>query len=72
MKTFLQHAKEKNWDLSIDENRVRTGIHTAMPKGYVRSQYPDAYFYPYIGTAPLDLKHLDQDVKDKAPPDDAP
>lgn len=72
MKTFLKWAEAKRLPLpALDENRVRSGIHYAMPSGYVRSQYPDAYFYPYIGTAPLDLKNLEK-VKDKAPPDNAP
>lgn len=70
MKSFLDWAKEKNH--TFIENIYRTGIHTAMPRGYVRSQYPDAYFYPKIGTAPLDLQNQDRDVKDKAPSDDAP
>lgn len=68
MKSFRQWAKDKNFDLSFIENTKRGGIHTAYPSGYVRSQYPDAYFYPISATAPLDLKNLSK-VKDVAPKD---
>jgi len=72
MKNFIQWCKDQKLELPIDENKIRTGIHTAMPSGYVRHEYPDAYFYPTIGTAALDLQNLRQKVKDKAPPDNAP
>lgn len=72
MKTFFQWAKDKNHELPVMEKTLRTGIHTAMPSGYIRSQYPDAYFAPVISTAELDLQNLKKFVKDKAPPDGAP
>lgn len=61
MKTFIDWAKERA--PAMLENTKRTGIHAAYPKGYVASQYPDAYFYPIIATAPLDLDNLKK-VKD--------
>ena len=54
------------------EKTIRTGIHTAMPTGYIQHQYPDAYFMPTSGTAALDLQNLRNKVKDKAPPNNAP
>lgn len=69
MRTFLQWAKANKKNLV--EDKIRTGIHTAMPKGYVQHEYPDAYYYSHIGTAPLDLQNLKK-VKDVAPSDNAP
>jgi len=71
MKTFFQWAKDKNHEIPVMEKTLRTGIHTAMPKGYIQSQYPDAYFAPVAATWKLDLDNLSK-VKDKAPPDGAP
>lgn len=73
MKTFLQWAQENKRDVMFDEKTIRTGIHpAAMPRGYIRSQYPDAYFMAGLATAALDMKQQDTEVKDKAPPDGAP
>jgi hypothetical protein len=72
MKTFFQWAKDKKYEIPVMEKTLRTGIHTAMPRGYIRSQYPDGYFAPVIGTWELDLKNQDKFVKDKAPSDGAP
>jgi hypothetical protein len=72
MKNFFQWAKENKKELPISEDKLRTGIHTAMPTGYVRHEYPDAYFYAHSATAALDLQNLKAKVKDKAPPNDAP
>jgi len=72
MKTFFQWAEDKKYELPILEKTLRTGIHTAMPTGYIRSQYPNAYFAPTAGTWDLDLQNLNKFVKDKAPPDGAP
>jgi len=73
MRTFMQWAKEKHPELEqmVKENKIRTGLHTAFPSGYVRHEYPDAYYYPHIATAPLDLQNA-KGVKDKAPSDEAP
>ena len=71
-KTFYQWAKDNDRDLSfVTENKIRTGIHTAMPSGYVSHEYPPAYFASHIATAYLDLKNREK-VKDKAPSDNAP
>lgn len=72
MKKFLEWAKANNRDLSfLQENKIRTGIRPAYPSGYVRHEYPDAYYYPHSATAALDLQNSEK-VKDKAPPNDAP
>jgi hypothetical protein len=42
---------------TTSENATRTGIRPAYPEGYLRSQYPDAYFAPTSATAYLDLKN---------------
>jgi hypothetical protein len=72
MKTFLQWAKDNSRDVMFSEKSIRTGIHYPMPKGYIRSQYPDLYFPPGLATADLDMKNQDKLVKDKAPSDGAP
>lgn len=63
IKTFLQWAEEKNFDLSfiseqppakatVDEKQARAGIaHWAYPDGYVRGHYPDNYFMPRAADA---------------------
>lgn len=68
MKTFLQWAEEKGFDVApvvtdtgnskkaTGENRIRTGITANYPDAYVRAQYPDTYYPPHKATAPLDLK----------------
>lgn len=69
MKTFLQWAEEKGFDVSLPvvtdtsakekttgENRMRTGVTHNYPDAYVRGQYPDLAFPPTKGTAVLDLK----------------
>lgn len=72
MKSFSQWAKDNQLDLpELSEDTKRGGIHTAYPSGYIRSQYPDAYFAPGSATAYLDLKNASK-VKDKAPSDSAP
>lgn len=72
MKNFLQWAEENKKELPpLSEDKIRGGIHTAYPSGYVRNQYPDAYFYSHSATAALDLQNQKK-VKDKAPPDNAP
>jgi hypothetical protein len=71
MKTFFQWAEANKLKLPISEDRIRTGLHTAMPSGYVASQYPDGYYMSHYATAALDLQNRKK-VKDKAPPDDAP
>jgi len=48
---FIEWAKQNSLDLpEINENQTRSD-------GYVRSQYPDAYFAPTSATAFLDLKN---------------
>lgn len=42
---------------STDENTHRAGVSQEYPSGYVRNQYPDAYFAPTVATAYLDLKN---------------
>lgn len=39
------------------ENTKRAGLSQEYPSGYVRSQYPDAYFAPIVATSYLDLKN---------------
>lgn len=69
MKTFLQWAEDRGYDLSIvtdaepsekatGENRIRTGLSPNYPAAYASGQYPDGYFPPYKATAALDLKNL--------------
>ncbi len=50
---------------TVDENTKRAGLSQEYPSGYVRSQYPDAYFAPVVATAYLDLKNAKgkKDVK---------
>ncbi len=71
MKTFVQWAKDSKFDLPLSEDKIRGGIHTAYPSGYVRHEYPDAYYTSHSATALLDLMNAKK-VKDKAPPDGAP
>lgn len=73
MKTFVQWATNNKLTLPIvvsEHAAKRAGISGHYPSGYLRSQYPDAYFAPISATAYLDLKQA-KGVKDKAPPDSA-
>jgi hypothetical protein len=74
MKTFVQWAKEvKKEEFQVDENKIRTGLRPYYPSGYVRHEYPDAYYYSHSATAPLDLQNAKSGAfKDKAPTDEAP
>lgn len=71
MKSFVQWAKDiKKEEFKVDENKIRTGIKGAYPSGYVRHEYPDAYYYSHSATAAIDLQNA-RSVKDKAPPNNA-
>lgn len=77
MKTFVQWATENKITLpvvvsDVDEHAAyRAGVRPQYPSGYLRSQYPDAYFAPITATAFLDLKNSEK-VKDKAAPANTP
>lgn len=49
------------------ENTKRAGLSQEYPPGYVQSQYPDAYFAPYVATAYLDLKNQKSNNRKPAP-----
>jgi hypothetical protein len=67
MKTFLQWAEEKKYDLSLvvdaepaagtqqDENGRRTALNPLLPNGYGRNQLPDAAWAGRKATWKLDL-----------------
>jgi hypothetical protein len=67
MKTFLQWAEEKKYDLSLvvdaepntgtqqDENGRRTALNPLLPVGYGRNQLPDAAWAGRKATWKLDL-----------------
>lgn len=57
MKDFLAWCNKRNLPLpAIGESATqRQGLSQEYPAGYVRSQYPDAYFAPITATAYLDL-----------------
>ena len=62
---FIKWCQSKKLPLpSTDENTHRAGLSQEYPSGYVRSQYPDAYFAPTVATAYLDLKNAKK-VKDR-------
>jgi len=71
MKTFVQWAEAKKYDLPLMERGLRTGLHYPMPTGYVKAHYPDGYPMPSLATATQDIKNFSQ-YKDKAPSDEAP
>jgi len=48
---------------TTSENSTRTGVKPQYPDGYVRSQYPAAYFAPTSATAYLDLKNSKKNKK---------
>lgn len=56
---FVNWCRAENLPLpaTTSENTKRAGISQEYPDGYVRSQYPDAYFAPISATAYLDLKN---------------
>lgn len=59
---FIKWCESNKLSLpTVDENTKRAGLSQEYPSGYVRSQYPDAYFAPVVATAYLDLKN----AKDK-------
>lgn len=62
MINFLNWCQEKSLPLpaEVSENTKRAGTSQEYPDGYVRSQYPDAYFAPYSATAYLDLKNAEK------------
>ena len=71
MLDFIQWCESKSLPLpNISENTHRSGIRPQYPEGYVRSQYPNAYFAPTSATAFLDLKNARSgkfsSVKDKS------
>ena len=67
MKNFHQWCEERSLELPLDadmgteanasEDKVRTGIRGYYPSGYVRHEYPDAYFMSKCATAALDLQN---------------
>tara|TARA_Y100000296_G_C5012156_1_gene175647 strand:+ start:336 stop:584 length:249 start_codon:yes stop_codon:yes gene_type:complete len=81
MKNFHQWCEERSFELPLvadmgkeadaSENKVRTGIRGYYPSGYVRHEYPDAYFMPKVATAALDLQNA-KSSKDKAAPENTP
>lgn len=81
MKNFTQWCEERNLELPLvadtgeeanaSENKVRTGLRAYYPSGYVRHEYPDAYFMPKSATAALDLQNA-KASKDKAAPANTP
>jgi len=56
---FIEFCAVKGLPLPAthNENTKRAGVSQEYPDGYVRSQYPDAYFAPIVATAYLDLKN---------------
>jgi hypothetical protein len=55
---FIKWCEDNSLPLpSVAENTKRAGVSQEYPDGYVRSQYPDAYFPPIVATAYLDLKN---------------
>ncbi len=65
MINFVDWCQAKNLPLpTTDENTHRAGLSQEYPSGYVRSQYPPAYFAPTVATAYLDLKNAKK-VKDR-------
>lgn len=55
---FVNWCQSKSLPLpATAENTHRAGLSQEYPDGYVRSQYPDAYFAPTVATAYLDLKN---------------
>lgn len=55
---FVKWCASKNLPLpTMAENTHRSGQRPQYPDGYVRSQYPDAYFAPISATSFLDLKN---------------
>lgn len=58
MLDFVNWCQDKKLPLpTTAENTTRSGIRPQYPEGYVRSQYPDAYFAPTSATSFLDLKN---------------
>lgn len=63
--TFVKWCEGNSLPLpSVAENTHRAGLSQEYPSGYVRSQYPDAYFAPTVATSYLDLKNAKK-VKDR-------
>lgn len=55
---FVNWCQNKKLPLpTTDENTKRAGLSQEYPSGYIRNQYPDAYFAPVVATAYLDLKN---------------
>jgi hypothetical protein len=81
MKNFHQWCEERSLELPLDadmgteantsEDKVRTGLRGYYPSGYVRHEYPDAYFMSKSATAALDLQNA-KATKDKAAPANTP
>ena len=62
---FVKWCNGNNLPLpNVAENTHRAGLSQEYPSGYVRSQYPDAYFAPTVATAYLDLKNAKK-VRDR-------
>lgn len=58
MLDFMNWCQTKKLPLpTTEENTKRAGASQEYPDGYVRSQYPDAYFPPIVATSYLDLKN---------------
>ena len=55
---FVKWCENKKLALpALDENTKRAGVSQEYPTGYIRNQYPDAYFAPIVATSYLDLKN---------------
>lgn len=57
MKNFYDWCSDKKLTLPTSENTHRAGLSQEYPDGYVRNQYPDAYFAPTVATSYLDLQN---------------
>jgi len=52
---------------SVSEHTKRAGVSQEYPTGYIRNQYPDAYFAPTVATSYLDLKNAKSGTPLKGP-----